>query len=63
MWLYGQKTLKESFHPAKFGGHKDCGSRELVVGKLLEMKPRWGGGATDFYSIFSEEKKYAGRYA
>ena len=31
MWLYGQKLLKVSHHPATFLGHKHCGSGDIMV--------------------------------
>ena len=30
-WLYGLEPLKKSQHPTKFGGHRDCGSGEIMV--------------------------------
>ena len=30
MWLYGQEHIKVNYHPAKFGGHKHCGSEDMI---------------------------------
>ena len=31
MWLYRQETIKKSYHPAKFGGHRHCGGDMFLV--------------------------------
>ena len=31
MWLYGQKALKVSHYSGKFGGHKHCGSGDIIL--------------------------------
>ena len=31
MQLYGQKPLKVSHHPTKFGDQRHCGSRDIMV--------------------------------
>ena len=28
MWLYGQESIKVSYHPAKFGGYKHLGGKD-----------------------------------
>ena len=30
MWRYGQKPIKVSYQPAKFGGHKHSGSGDML---------------------------------
>ena len=29
--LYGQEHIKVSYHPAKFGGHRLSGSRDIML--------------------------------
>ena len=31
MWFYRQESIKVSYHPAKFGGHRHCGSENIMV--------------------------------
>ena len=31
MWFYRQEPINIGYHPAKFGGHKHCGSEDVVV--------------------------------
>ena len=31
MWFYGQQTIKVSYHPAKFGGHRYYGSGDMIL--------------------------------
>ena len=31
MWLYGRELFIVSHHPAKFGGHRHCGSGDVNI--------------------------------
>ena len=31
VWLYRQKPIQVSYHPAKFGGYIPCGSEDMVL--------------------------------
>ena len=31
MWLYRQEPIKISYHPAKFGGHRNCSSENMMI--------------------------------
>ena len=31
MWLYRQEPITVSHHPAKFGGHRHCGSGDIIL--------------------------------
>ena len=31
MLLYGKEPMKISYHPTKFGGHKDCGGEDIMI--------------------------------
>ena len=37
MWFYGWEFRMVSHHPAKFGGHRDCGSGDMMF-LVLERK-------------------------
>ena len=31
IWLYRREPIKVSYHPAKFGGHRHCGSGDIMI--------------------------------
>ena len=31
IWLCGYKLIEVSYHPAKFGGHRHSGSRDIMI--------------------------------
>ena len=31
IWLYGQKSIKVNYHPAKFGGYRLCVSGDIMI--------------------------------
>ena len=48
MWLYEQESIKESYHPAKFGGHRHCGSVYII---FLVVTWPWLDGVTSICLI------------
>ena len=43
IWLYRQKSIKVSYHPARFGGHSHSGSRDIFLVCHVIMT-RWHKG-------------------
>ena len=31
MWLYRQESIKAIYHPSRFGGHRHCGSGDMIL--------------------------------
>ena len=48
MWIYGLKLIKLSHHPSKYGGHRHCGSGDIMI--LVFYKNTWWKDHVTFWA-------------
>ena len=48
MWLYGLESIKVNYHPAMFGGHKHCGSEDMILVCHMILQDHEIKGSSDY---------------